>query len=149
MRSEADRYVSSLEAYLTAVHWSLTQFHASMELQPHTTNERAFAVGVVLFGLTYTSVFVALFTNMIFQLQSLCQERTRQQQVLRNYLKDHNISNQLTVRVKQFILTHVFDETKQENEVKLLETLPADLLADLHEEARAPFIARQDFFGLL
>lgn len=132
--------------YLTSMHWSLTQFHGTMEIYPRNLPERAFSVAVVLIALILFSSFLSSITNLMIQLQSLRSESVRQNRVLRTYLQQHQISQQLSVRVKKFIVGRTLQRQERDDEVELLRLLPEELLMDLHEETRAPALAYHVFF---
>jgi len=132
--------------YLTSVHWALTQFQASMEINPVTTNERGFAVAVVLIALILFSSFLSSITNLMMQLQSLREEKTHKEQVLRGYLQENRITTQLSVRVKKYLERQGDVRLRHEQQVRVLKQLPLQLLMDLHDEARTPYVTVHPFF---
>lgn len=147
-----DRYLENREAsyrYVTALHWSLTQFHGTMEVVPQTTAERYFGVCVVLIGLIAFTVFVSNMTQLIFDLHSLHAEHAMQHRLLCNFLRERNISRVLTARVKSYLrYVRKNSETARQEEANLksLSVLPRDILMDLYEEARIPMLLGHSLF---
>mmetsp|Transcript_19487 Transcript_19487/g.52230 ORF Transcript_19487/g.52230 Transcript_19487/m.52230 type:complete len:804 (+) Transcript_19487:68-2479(+) len=135
-----------LNRYLTSVDWALGQFHGEEKIRPRTEYERIFAVAVLFFAMALLSSFLSSVTSLMMQLQSLTRERTRKMHALHGYLHQHNISAQLSVRVKKYVLEQVELRKPQEHEVELLQHVTPGLLAELRDEARSPTIAAHQFF---
>lgn len=137
---------SGIYRYLTAVHWSLTQFQATMEIHPSNVAERTYGIVVVLVALILFSSFLSSITNMMRQLQTIHQERTQRQRVLQEYLKEHAISTQLTIKVRRFLDTDLDERNELEAQMGALRMLPPSLLMDVHDEAYGPRLAMHQFF---
>jgi len=135
-----------LHLYFLSLHWSLTQFHASMELVPRNWQERAFAVVVVLFALMTFSSVLSSMTNMVMQLQSLRRDEVKKERILREYLREHQISAYLSARVKMYFQGYVDLRQKKDSEEKLFRNLPVSILTDLHDEARSPIMVAHNLF---
>lgn len=132
--------------YLTAVHWSLTQFHGSMEVSPTNVQERLVAVLVLVVALILFSSFLSSITHMMMQLSSLRHERTLHLRALYCFLDDHHISSELSVRVKKYVECKHPEQQQKEHDVEFLKLLPKQLMMDLHEEVRAPILSENTFF---
>merc|ERR1719480_329068 len=117
-----------------------------MEIFPGNIAERCFASGVVLMAMMVTATVVSAITDMMIQVQKLKNDRTMQEHTLRNYLKEHMISTELSVRVKLHIQNQTEKEKKSEAETKVLASLSKNLLLDLLFEARAPTFVFHTFF---
>ena len=66
--------------YLSALHWTLTQFMpATQNIAPNTASERIFAIVVVLIGLAVFSSFVSGVTNTVNQLRQIHTEHFKQE----------------------------------------------------------------------
>merc|ERR1719330_381526 len=50
----------TLEVYFIALHWSLTQFHGSMEIHPGNTVERLFALITLTIGMLFFSAVISI-----------------------------------------------------------------------------------------
>lgn len=124
--------------YSTAMHWSLTQFTpASMEIRPHNTGERAYAIVILLFALVGFSSFVSSLTSSMTHLRHLRNNETRQFWLLRRYLKDATIPPNLAYRIHRY-LDHAYQRHQQRvqaSDVKILDMLSERLRAELDHEA--------------
>jgi hypothetical protein len=86
--------------YLTAMHWTLTQFTpASMDVQAQSVPERLFNICLILLGLCVFSAFVSSITTSMTQLANISSAQSKQLWVLRKYLKQHNINGSLQFRI--------------------------------------------------
>ena len=135
--------------YLTSVHWSVAQFQSSMDIHAQNEAERIYSIIVVLIALVLFSSFLSSITNSTAQLQRHRREYTNRQRVIREYLKEHNVSPEMSVRVKKQ-LAHggaIDARQKHEEQHKILAALPQHLLVDLYEEARVPILVSHAFFG--
>jgi hypothetical protein len=89
--------------YTVALHWSLTQFTpASMDVHPVSVLERTFAIVVVTSGLVYFSSFISSITASMQQLRHMNEEFGKQYWLLRRYLRQHSVSQDLTLRIISF-----------------------------------------------
>merc|ERR1740123_1446109 len=55
--------------YMLALHWSITQFHGSVDVSPGNVIERIAAVAMLVVGLMTFSIFVSITTNMILHIR--------------------------------------------------------------------------------
>merc|ERR1719336_1826023 len=59
--------VGSFYTYCTALHWALTQMAGSMEINPRSSRERLFAVGVLFLGLLVCTSLISTITAVVTQ----------------------------------------------------------------------------------
>merc|ERR1712012_357796 len=76
---------------------------------------------------------------MIIQLRALSNKQAQLRQVLRSYLVRHNISAELSIRVKTF-LEESFAHIRDEEDDSVLQSLPQDILMDIRIEALTPLL---------
>eukprot|EP00931_Biecheleriopsis_adriatica_P067312 TRINITY_DN41470_c0_g1_i1.p1 TRINITY_DN41470_c0_g1~~TRINITY_DN41470_c0_g1_i1.p1 ORF type:complete len:744 (+),score=160.80 TRINITY_DN41470_c0_g1_i1:59-2290(+) len=136
--------------YLTALHWSLTQFTpASMNVQPSGLNERAFAVAVLLFALITFSSFVSSITNLMTHIRSLKSAEIKQFSKLESFLQEHKISLVLSLRVRRYLEHNLNKQrrTPQEADIELFARLSEPLKIELHHEVYGPLIIKHPFFA--
>merc|ERR1712039_131172 len=100
--------------YATAMHWSITQIHGSMELHPNNLRERILSVVVLLLGIIAFSSLVSSITDMMIQLRTMTNKKNQQRLAMRIYLRTHDISVQLSARVK-FFIEHRFSSEPQKD----------------------------------
>lgn len=134
--------------YLTALHWSLTQFTpATMQVQPQNIWERIFAVAVLLFALVSFSSFVSSITNLMTHLRNLRTSELKQFVQLDSYLRQNSISLCLAVRIRRF-LEHISQQKGgiKESDVDLLGKLSKPLQMELRFEVHSPLLSRHLFF---
>lgn len=122
--------------YLTSLHWSLTQFQGSMEVNPMTTGERAYAVVVLYLGVIVAGGFISSITNSMTRIQQIYAEMNNRRWLLLRYLSDNHISGVLSVRVKSWIEKALKEERTRAGEVELLKILPEDLRMDLELDSK-------------
>jgi len=106
---EADSFHQEdwLYQYVTAFHWSITQFTpASMHVQPHTLAERIYAVAVIVFALVGFSYVVGSITQSLTHLRSIKEHEKKQFWILKRYLRSNEIDmssdNALGLRVQKY-----------------------------------------------
>lgn len=133
--------------YFTAMHWTLTQFQGTSEIEVGgTLQERAYAVWTVLFALIMLAIFVSGLTNMMMQLQSLASKRTHESRVVRGYLNNHKVSKALSLRIKKHIAWKQRQQRRTEHDAEVSKLLPQQLMMDLLDEVRSPLICQHHFF---
>eukprot|EP00747_Dinoflagellata_sp_TGD_P040913 gnl/TRDRNA2_/TRDRNA2_141158_c1_seq1.p1 gnl/TRDRNA2_/TRDRNA2_141158_c1~~gnl/TRDRNA2_/TRDRNA2_141158_c1_seq1.p1 ORF type:complete len:213 (+),score=33.43 gnl/TRDRNA2_/TRDRNA2_141158_c1_seq1:2-640(+) len=83
----------------------------------------------------------------MMQLSSLRREHILRQRVIRNYLKQHNVSPELSVLAKKHLEERYTDVRKEhEEKTVVLKALPTNLLMDLYQEVRVPLLLFNNFF---
>merc|ERR1712137_778047 len=126
--------------YVLAMHWSITQFHGSMDVQPGNLTERMFAVIVLVAGMLTFSVFVSLVTDMIFQVRQQRKRYNAQRQRLRAYFLRHKVSTELMMGVKRYLECNTGQESQFLEDRELLQALPVSWQKSVLVEARTPTI---------
>jgi len=134
--------------YLTALHWSLTQFTpASMEIVPRNTHERAFAVCVLIFALLVFSSFLSSLTASMTQLRQLSWKFDKNLSLLRKYLRTHMISAGLSIRILRYVEYRLATNRQEirESDVYLLNILSTQLNMELVQETYEPILITHPF----
>mmetsp|Transcript_16451 Transcript_16451/g.47656 ORF Transcript_16451/g.47656 Transcript_16451/m.47656 type:complete len:820 (+) Transcript_16451:79-2538(+) len=144
-----DEDESKLLQYLVSLHWSLTQFTpASMEVFPVNIQERGFNVVVLIFAMVVFSSFVSSITSAMTRLRTLRASEVTQSYLLKKYLRENNISPDLSSRVIRYI-DLVTDRQKRRTEVgkvQLLQLLSGPLHLELQREVYTPFLEKHSYF---
>lgn len=138
--------------YLCACHWSFSQFQGTSDLLPtanSTTMERMVAVLTIMFSVVILSVFVSSLTNIIMQMQSLTSEARQLDTAVRLFLSSNDISWQLSLRVKKYVIWKQRLERKLGGSNQVLEVLPKGMQADLHEQVRGAQLCCHRLFWAL
>mmetsp|Transcript_2621 Transcript_2621/g.8080 ORF Transcript_2621/g.8080 Transcript_2621/m.8080 type:complete len:708 (+) Transcript_2621:68-2191(+) len=147
--NEVDVKNSSVYAYFTSLHWSLTQFTpASMEIRPFNTGERVYSIACLMFALITFSSFLGSITASITQLRKHTTEIGKQQLALRSYLSKNKVSGSLSKAVWRFLRQHHFNHQTRSHaeQVALLKLLPPHLKDALNQELYGPYVTRAPFF---
>lgn len=135
--------------YVSALHWSLTQFTpAGMEVYPHNSRERIFAVILLVFALLFFSSFLSSITAAMTQLRQLNYATNRQFSLLRRLLKERQVSQDLSARIRQYLEHRIKAERArvQEQDVGILALLSEPLHRDLQEQTHKPILCKHPFF---
>ncbi|CAJ1400228.1 unnamed protein product [Effrenium voratum] len=134
-------------AYLISIHWALDFFLWSEVNVADSTADHVVAVCMRLAGFVGTSIFLA---RIVFLTQQYVDDRlSNLQDVANNYLETHPISNDLSLRLKKFVVScyqQSWLESKLQEEQKLLDKMPENLQTDLCEESRGPHLCKSTFF---
>eukprot|EP00930_Biecheleria_cincta_P046084 TRINITY_DN31782_c0_g1_i1.p1 TRINITY_DN31782_c0_g1~~TRINITY_DN31782_c0_g1_i1.p1 ORF type:complete len:933 (+),score=164.39 TRINITY_DN31782_c0_g1_i1:95-2893(+) len=141
-----------LNHYLTAVHWSVTQFTpASMHVLPVNRLERAVNVVIIFFGLCMFSSFVSNMTGAMNHLNKLTSEQRNRNSTLRQYVADNKVSLDLLSCIMSYQRSTKNAQRKRlhEKDVAVFKTLPEDLLQKLHEEVYGPVLQDHPLFSHL
>eukprot|EP00929_Paragymnodinium_shiwhaense_P078149 TRINITY_DN4045_c0_g1_i3.p1 TRINITY_DN4045_c0_g1~~TRINITY_DN4045_c0_g1_i3.p1 ORF type:complete len:1133 (+),score=295.61 TRINITY_DN4045_c0_g1_i3:119-3517(+) len=120
--------------YMTAFHWSLTQFTpASIAVQPSNLPERIYSVVVLLGALVVFSTFLSGITGAMMHIRGLRAERSKKFWMLRRYLKEAHVPMALSIRIQQFIENEYNNQESflQEGNVEVLALISNDLRAEL------------------
>jgi len=129
--------------YLSALHWSLTQFMpATNNIAPNSAYERVFAIIVVLIGLAVFSSFVSGVTNTVNQLRQMHVDHFRTETRVKSFLTQKSISVDVWCRVQRFVRLQVVLAKKslKEADIPLLKDLPFSLRVKLHQEIYMPVL---------
>lgn len=135
--------------YLTSLHWAVAQFTPGPQnIQPQNCLERVFAVFVLLFGLVIFSSFIAGVTQARMQLSKMMSKLDRDLWLLRKFCQQHQISRELTGRMKRYIDLVIVPNFHKLNtaDVVLLPKLSAHLRSQLNKELVSQILCIHPFF---
>lgn len=139
--------------YMTSVQWALTQFTpAAMDVSAVNTPERIFSVVVCLAGLIAFSFFLGTINQSFSKLRSLTAQETRQNQLVRRYVGDKRVSADLSREVLACIRQRGLGKATGKvvfSDIKVLQSLPANLLCRLQEEVGFPVLEQHGVFKYL
>eukprot|EP00435_Cladocopium_sp_Y103_P069885 s251_g34.t1 len=122
--------------YSTCLHWAFAQLGiGSVEIDPETTQERIFCIGVAFVGLISFSTLVSTVTSLMSNLQK-AQDQDPEQQLfrdLRHFLHHNDIPIELSQRVTRFIQHAYRAQTSRsvDSEVAIFGLLSKSLRAEL------------------
>jgi len=139
-------------SYLTALHWSLTQFTpGSMEIQPQNTIERLYAVIILVFGMIVFSSIVSNITAATNSLKNMNARYNKQLWILRRYFKEQKISPCLLSKVVRYAECVVKTKTRRvaQHEVEMLQMLPQSLYMDVRLELYDQYLSVHPLFKAL
>lgn len=138
--------------YLTSLHWSLTQFTpAAMKYSATNSEERLFSIIVLFFALVVFSSFVGSITNSITRLRSLRIDSSKQLWFLRRFLREQDVSVNLSQRIYKFVEHKLWQERGQiqihasDVNRQLSSALSDELAFDMHSKA----LCVHNFFACL
>lgn len=134
--------------YMTAVHWAITQFIGTMEVEPQNIYERVFAIIVLLQSFIVSAAFVSRVTASMTRLQILAGSNESQFAILRQYLRNRSVSKALARRVVRSA-THAVNlqaANTSEKDVELLAVISEPLRIEVHYEIYAPVLTQHPFF---
>eukprot|EP00746_Dinoflagellata_sp_MGD_P112159 gnl/MRDRNA2_/MRDRNA2_49120_c0_seq1.p1 gnl/MRDRNA2_/MRDRNA2_49120_c0~~gnl/MRDRNA2_/MRDRNA2_49120_c0_seq1.p1 ORF type:complete len:321 (+),score=42.46 gnl/MRDRNA2_/MRDRNA2_49120_c0_seq1:3-965(+) len=119
-----------------------------MEVYPHNAAERGFSVAVLLFALIFFSSFLSSITMAMTSLRNLNSDSSRQFSLLRRFLKQRNVTQELSTRITQYLELRVMAHKKivQERDVAILAFLSEPLHKELKEQEHKPVLIRHPFF---
>jgi len=122
--------------YAIALHWSLTQFIGSMEVNPVSTGERMFNVGVLMFAFLALCVLPAKITSLMTQFQITAAERSQALSQLSQFLYDQRVSRYLTLRLVRAANSAMLVQSRKtpEDKIVLLGLISDTLKMELHYE---------------
>jgi len=146
-----DRH-TMLDKYLISLHWSLTQFTpASMSVSATNEVERAFSIVVLFVAMVCFSSIVGSISGSMTTLRSMSNEVTRDFWLLRKYLKQRNINQDLRRRVCKFLEFQVMGKPRRvdRGQLTLLDKLSADLSDELRHADHWPVVEKHPCFQLL
>eukprot|EP00746_Dinoflagellata_sp_MGD_P017700 gnl/MRDRNA2_/MRDRNA2_140797_c0_seq1.p1 gnl/MRDRNA2_/MRDRNA2_140797_c0~~gnl/MRDRNA2_/MRDRNA2_140797_c0_seq1.p1 ORF type:complete len:390 (+),score=34.86 gnl/MRDRNA2_/MRDRNA2_140797_c0_seq1:31-1170(+) len=135
--------------YLSALHWTLTQFTpAGMEVYPHNEIERFFSVLVLIFALLFFSSFLSSITSAMTQLRQLNAYSSQQFSLVRRFMKENDIRDELAIRIKKHLehRVHKQKERVQKQDVRIFALLSEPLHKELQEQIHKPILCEHPFF---
>mmetsp|Transcript_97348 Transcript_97348/g.225675 ORF Transcript_97348/g.225675 Transcript_97348/m.225675 type:complete len:800 (+) Transcript_97348:65-2464(+) len=119
--------------YVTALHWSLTQFTpASMDVHARNVTERVYTICVLFFAMVTFSSFLASITAAVSHLRHCKSEQMQQKYLFRRYLSENRLSAELGNRIWFFLKQDHFNQKRlRKDDVKMLRLLPMSLKQEL------------------
>ncbi|CAL1159119.1 unnamed protein product, partial [Cladocopium goreaui] len=135
------------EGYISALHWSLTQFTpATNNISPENVPERLYAVFVILLALGVFSSFISSITSAVNTLRAVRMEQMVQESKIRQFFNERQLSAELFNKIQEVCRKRrLFEIRLQENEVRFLAEIPDSVKARLHEEIFLPWLLTADF----
>merc|ERR1719188_459487 len=128
--------------YFMSMNWSVAQLQGSTDITPgDSAVERAFATLATLCSVVILAAFVSKLTNVLHQLTEIRDQRFRQMREVCNFLCQHHISAELSLRVRKSaeISQKTYSSGSQKGYDVLL-VLPVELRRLVIEESLAPFL---------
>lgn len=137
-----------LYRYMTSFHWTLSQFSGSMEVVPGNTAERICAVLVLLLGFIVSAAFTSDITSSMTRLNIISGREASMFAALRDYLLDHKISSQLTMRVQRNARHSLLESRHNclEKDIELLHLISEPLRMEIHFELYNPILEAHPLF---
>mmetsp|Transcript_2156 Transcript_2156/g.4971 ORF Transcript_2156/g.4971 Transcript_2156/m.4971 type:complete len:664 (-) Transcript_2156:51-2042(-) len=138
--------------YVTAFHWALTQFTpGSMAVQPHNFNERVMAIGVLVAGTVFFSLFISALTQERMRLHQITSKLSRDSWLLRRYMRQRGVSHSLSLRIVRYVDGYISRKMKrlQQEDVALLKRLSDPLQTELQAEVNHHILSRHPLFNHL
>eukprot|EP00929_Paragymnodinium_shiwhaense_P038100 TRINITY_DN20193_c0_g1_i1.p1 TRINITY_DN20193_c0_g1~~TRINITY_DN20193_c0_g1_i1.p1 ORF type:complete len:1007 (+),score=246.49 TRINITY_DN20193_c0_g1_i1:164-3184(+) len=135
--------------YLLALHWAIAQFNGGMdEFRAGTFEERLYNVIAFLFAFMAASVCISGLTSSMTRLHILSSQQSRQLSVLRRYLIQTGVSDELSLRVQRNALHASVEQERlmDEESVELLNLVSEPLRKELHFEMYSPVLEVHPFF---
>jgi len=136
-------------SYTTSLHWSLTQFTpASMDISARNTSERIFSIIVLFFALVTFSSIVASITGSTTCLRNMKTDEMKQFWLLRRYLRQRNVSNELSNRIFKFLEHQLKIQSRlvQKENIKILTSLSEALQNEMTHQMHSPHLLKHPFF---
>lgn len=135
--------------YFISLHWAVAQFSGGMdEFRPSNMEERIFAIFSLLLGFIVLSICVSGLTSAMTRLLLISSGPSRQLARVRQYLFQHKISAELTMRILRNSRSLLKQQQKciSENSIELIPQMSEPLRMELHYEIRSPQLAAHSFF---
>eukprot|EP00439_Symbiodinium_sp_Y106_P055494 s1886_g7.t1 len=124
------------EAYIAALHWSLTQFMpATNSIAPDNAWERFYAIWVILLAMACFSSFIGSIGTTITSMRTVRRAQLLQESKLEIFFTERNLSLELFERVKSALDKDKRARTRlREDEVTLISGIPESIKVNLHKE---------------
>lgn len=111
--ADANLKADSMYAYLTSLHWALTQMTpGSMEVTPKSSGERVYSILVLFLGLVLSTSLISTITAMMTQYRIALEASHKNLRDLENYLKQTRVSAALSRTIKNQVVTRLGDAQK-------------------------------------
>jgi hypothetical protein len=138
--------------YLTAMHWSITQFTpASMDVSAVNAVERTFSIAILFASLVSLSSIIGSVSASMTQLRNLKGDKTKQFWMLRRYLREKRIDRQLRDRILRYseYQSDISAKSTSAAKVPLLLQLSEPLRRELATALYTPTLAEHPVFSYL
>jgi hypothetical protein len=135
--------------YVTALHWSLTQFTPSTNnVAPTNGAERLFAVTITVFAVVMFSNFVSSITNATMQIRKINSDKYTEEQQIRNFLSVKQVPLVVSNGIWHFYKNHytVRKSCSYEHDISFFSVIPNSLCALLHEHIYLPTLEKHRCF---
>jgi len=144
-----DEGAGRLHCYLVAYHWSMAQFTpAPNNYHPGNWRERLYAVCVLFLGLVLFSSLLGSTTALINQSKQQAYAQMRQDDLMRRFFKDNEVSMALGNRITHFLKEHSKRKRRvAEHDLQCLASLPKSLRTEMHYEVYAHVLSRHPVFA--
>ena len=133
------------EVYITAMHWSLTQFMpATNNIGPDNVWERLFAIMTVLVAVCLFSSLVGSITAAVGSFREVQAEKLKQEAAVRAFFEERKLSAELFDSIREYAKeSHkgkdvAVDVTTRMSDIKLFRDCPESLKLRLSEEVFMP-----------
>jgi CRP-like cAMP-binding protein len=119
-----------------------------MEVVPTNTQERVYAVVVIIIAMVLFSSFISAITEAMAHLRRVNNSKDVKSADLRRYFGDHKVSLALATRIWRYLEQSVKARQlrKMWHEVELLNELPKSLQKELQREVYSVTLTRHPFF---
>lgn len=142
---------STLNKYMTSLHWAISQVHGAMEVSPQNTLERTYAVIGLLVSLFVMAGLVGNFANLLANLWSSQNYMRRQLWLLRRYMEQLEVSEGVAKKVDtyvQYVLIKQVQEVSGDN-IEVLKFLSKSLADELKADSYLKFAYRHALFAYI
>jgi CRP-like cAMP-binding protein len=122
-----------------------------MEIHPTNIAEQLYSCFVTMFWLILCSLFFSCMTLWAIQLRDLGLDREKQEALVRTFVKERRISDNLSNKVIRFFRLNYNKLTlrKKESAIPLFNDLPIDMRIEVHKEVYRPMLRKHPAFPLL
>lgn len=135
--------------YFTSLHFALTQFVGSMDVQPKNSLERGFTCGVLVLSFVCSAGLVSRITASMTRLQIIAGSHEGKFAMLRQYLRNQKVSTKLAMRVMRSAQNALQMQAKSasEQDVDLLSIISEPLRIAVHWEIFGPILSTHPLFA--
>lgn len=136
--------------YATAFTVCLLMLFGEHSQEPTTSWQTAFDILVLCFAFVLSAAVVGSLTTAMTRLQIIAGQQSAQFALLARYLSDHDISRELTLRVKRNVRHALRERRKQipEASVALMSLVSKPLRAEIRYEMHMPIINEYPFLHM-
>ncbi|CAE8648067.1 unnamed protein product, partial [Polarella glacialis] len=138
----------SLDAYIAALYWSLSNFTGSTNIYPVSQSERIYGIVCLFLAFMLSAMLVSSITSSLTRLEIATAKVSGKLSSLKRYLNDNDISSNVSMRVQRNAGYALQEQQKRtpEAEVELLSLISEPLRVELNFEIRMPHLKCHPFF---